>query len=218
LELQSYKKPGPVRSYFPEGGFHERPRWRHIKGSGRSYGECDLFDIVNQSKDLLLGFGGHKMAVGLALDINNFDAFKESLQKNYKAKNYNQNIEDKELIGELDFKTIDFDLINILEKYAPYGNSNTNPKFITKNVRVISCQKIGKDKNHLKLTLSQNSSEVMASASPKVITSIILNAIKFRDDSDIKPNSIIDIKYRVNKNIFRGKESLQLMIDEITTD
>ncbi len=181
-----------------------------LKGSGRSYGECDLFDIVNQSKDLLLGFGGHKMAVGLALDINNFDAFKESLQKNYKAKNYNQNIEDKELIGELDFKTIDFDLINIIEKYAPYGNLNSNPKFITHNVKVISCQKIGKDKNHLKLTLSQGYGALAPSS--------IINAIKFRDDSDIKPNSIIDIKYRVNKNIFRGKESLQLMIDEITTD
>ncbi len=182
-----------------------------LKGSGRSYGECNLFDIVNQSKELLLGFGGHKMAVGLALNINNFKDFKESLQENYKTKNYNQNLEDEELLGELNFNAIDFDLINIIEKYAPYGNSNTNPKFITHNVKVISCQKIGKDKNHLKLTLQQLGYGSLA-------PSKIMNAIKFRDDSDIKPNSIIDIKYRVNKNIFRGKESLQLMIDKIITN
>lgn len=194
-----------------------------LKGSGRSYGECDLFDIVNQSKELLLGFGGHKMAVGLAININNFDAFKNSIQQNYKNKNYSQELKDEDLIGKLDFDLIFKNssevtalaspktLINIIEKYAPYGNSNTNPKFITTNVKVISSQKIGVDKNHLKLTLQQLGYGLEPPSN-------IINAIKFRDDSDIKPNSIIDIKYTINKNIFRGKISLQLMIDEIITN
>ena len=59
-----------------------------IKGSGRSIEEYNMFQEFSKSKEYLRSFGGHKMACGLSLPLENLDDFirdvdqKESLTRN----------------------------------------------------------------------------------------------------------------------------------------
>ncbi len=39
-----------------------------LKGSGRSFGECDLFAIVDSTRMHLEKFGGHQAAIGLIFE------------------------------------------------------------------------------------------------------------------------------------------------------
>ena len=167
----------------------------NLKGSGRSLGNVDIFELISECEDLLEGFGGHKMACGLSVKKENFNLLKQIL--NEKIKKYNKDdffIEDF-VLGELNFSEIDFELLDILNNFEPYGEGNPKPKFITtakiENVRNL------KD-NHYKLILSQNN--------------IFLPAVIFRYDGEFDDN--IKFKFSVEENNFRGRE-VQLIIEEI---
>ncbi|SHO80450.1 Single-stranded-DNA-specific exonuclease RecJ [hydrothermal vent metagenome] len=172
-----------------------------LKGSGRSYGECNLFDIVNESKEFLLGFGGHKMAVGLSMDINNFNIFKQNLQKRFKSKNYKEDNIDKSIVGEMKLDLINMDIINILNEFEPYGNENIRPKFISYGVEVLHSDKMGKNREHLKMIVNQKNS--------------YLSAIKFRCEDEVSVGDKIDIIYTINENHFRGETTIQLLVEKI---
>jgi len=172
-----------------------------LKGSGRSFGECNLYEIVSQAKEYLLGFGGHKAAVGLGMELESFEAFKAKLQINYAAKNYSQSVVDPSLMGVLEFGLIDFRLIEMLSRYEPYGQGNSKPKFITSNIEVVHFDRIGKNKEHLRLIVSKDG--------------ISHAGIKFKTDITLRVGQKIDMTYHVNENRFRGEVSIQLMVDEI---
>jgi len=166
-----------------------------LKGSGRSLGNIDIFSLVNECKDLLEGFGGHKMACGLSVKPENFDAFKKML--NEKILKYNENdffIEDY-VIGELPFREIDLELLDILKEFEPYGEGNPKPKFLA-SAKIEHIQNL-KD-NHFKLILSQDD--------------ILLPGVIFRYDGEF--DEFIDFKFSVNENTYYGR-SVQLMIEEI---
>ena len=60
-----------------------------LKGSGRSFGECDLFAIVRDSCRMHLEkFGGHQAAIGLSLQESSLEVFTEQLQINYATGGY----------------------------------------------------------------------------------------------------------------------------------
>ena len=46
-----------------------------LKGSGRSLGDVNIYELVSKCKNLLEGFGGHKLACGLSIKKENLDKF-----------------------------------------------------------------------------------------------------------------------------------------------
>lgn len=49
------------------------------KGSARSVGKIDILELISTQKDLLLGFGGHKGASGMSVEVRNLEALKANL-------------------------------------------------------------------------------------------------------------------------------------------
>ena len=167
----------------------------NLKGSGRSLGNIDIFGLVSQCEDLLLGFGGHKMACGVSIEDDKFDKLKNRLNKKIqKYKKEDFFIEDF-VLGYLPFSEIDFELIDILNSFEPYGEGNPKPKFMA-NAKIEHIQHL-KD-NHYKLILNQNG--------------IFMPAVIFRFDGEFEDN--ITFKFSVKENNFRGRE-IQLIIEEI---
>jgi len=190
-----------VANHFKKPSIILSQNGERLKGSGRSFGECNLFEITSQAKEYLLGFGGHKAAIGLGMELDNFESFKRALQINYQAQNYSQVHYDHALIGELPFGLIDFRLTELLSRYEPYGQENAKPKFITSNVEVMHFDRIGKNQEHLRLIVAKDG--------------ISHAAIKFKTDCAMQVGEEIKISYYVNENHFRGEVSIQLMLDEI---
>jgi single-stranded-DNA-specific exonuclease len=166
-----------------------------LKGSGRSLGNIDIFSIVNECSDLLEGFGGHKMACGLSIKEENFEKFKEKLNiliETFEDEDFF--IEDY-VLGELPFSEIDFELIEILNAFEPYGEGNPKPKFKA-SAKVEHIQNL-KD-NHFKLILSQDD--------------IFIPALLFRYDDEI--DDFISFKFTLTVNEYYGK-NIELLIEEI---
>ena len=175
-----------------------------VKGSGRSFGECNLFAIVNNTRMHLEKFGGHQAAIGLSLKKESLKSFKTEVQKNFKEGAYVKEVFDPEIVGDLHFSTISFDLTTIVKKYEPYGQGNSTPKFISTNVEILQSDTMGKEGEHLRFSFAQDG--------------IVMQGVKFKTKEVFETGSKVNITYTVNENYFRGKTTLQLMVDKVISN
>jgi single-stranded-DNA-specific exonuclease len=172
-----------------------------LKGSGRSFGECNLFKITQGCRELLNKFGGHHAAIGLSLPIENLEPFRKKLQKNYLAQNYNENIIDPDILGELSFSHINFNLVNMMKQFEPYGQANSRPKFITSNVTIEDVANMGKNSEHRRFSFSQNG--------------VVQQGVLFKTKELFTIGQTLSIIYGVNENHFNNRTTLQLIIDKV---
>jgi len=172
-----------------------------LKGSGRSFHICNLFEITLKSRKLLSKFGGHHSAIGLSLPVQNLNEFKEELQINYLAQNYNENLVDLDILGALDFGYIDFNLINLLKQFEPYGQGNSRPKFITYDVIIEDVTNMGKEGEHKRFFFSKNG--------------VYQQGVLFKTKENFCIGERVNIIYTINENHFNGRVSIQLMIEEV---
>ncbi|MGJ7912260.1 single-stranded-DNA-specific exonuclease RecJ [Neobacillus sp. LXY-1] len=151
--VEKYYRPTIVLSYDREKGL--------AKGSARSIAGFDLFHNLSTCRELLPHFGGHPMAAGMTLKLEDVAELRDRLN----------NLAD-DLLTEEDFVPItyldeevnleDIDLSSLEEMnlLAPFGMDNAKPKVLIKNVDITSIKKIGSDQNHLKLMVKENGSSL----------------------------------------------------------
>ena len=173
-----------------------------LKGSGRSFGACDLFGIVNGCREHLEKFGGHHAAIGLSLQKESLESFKIKVQKIFDKGAYVKEAIDPEITGELRFSNIGFDLTALVKKFEPYGQGNSKPKFISYNVKILQAESMGKEGEHLRFSFVQDG--------------VIMQGVKFKSKELFEAGQKVTLTYTVNENHFRGKVNLQLMVDKVT--
>ncbi len=171
------------------------------KGSARSVGEVNILSLIEEEKDNILGYGGHKGAAGLSIETKNLPIFKASIEKRVNNLKKELFISNKEILGEIDAKEIDFELLDILESFEPYGQKNPKPYFLIKNAKVKKTRILGKAKNHQKIIIEHNNS--------------ILESIYFNYQDKVNVGFKIDILFSISKNYYRGYVTPQLLIKEI---
>ncbi len=171
------------------------------KGSARSVGEVNILSLIKEEKDNILGYGGHKGAAGLSIRVENLPEFKNSVEK--RANDLKEELfeSSKEILGEIDAKEIDFELLDILESFEPYGQKNPKPYFLIKNAKVRKAKVLGKKQNHQKIIIEHNKS--------------ILESIDFNYKEKVNVGLKIDILFSISKNCYRGYVTPQLMIEDI---
>ena len=101
-----------------------------LSGSGRSINDINIHQLLSSLQDILETYGGHSMAAGLSLKVENYQQFAEKINAftlNYVSddvfipiKYYDQDIEADE---------INEDFIKQLSLLEPYGCENPRPKF-----------------------------------------------------------------------------------------
>ncbi len=171
------------------------------KGSARSIGEIDILALISTANDLILGYGGHKGAAGLALKVENLERFKTQLLQEAQKIPPSDFIDTSDLLGEIDAEAIDLSLVELLESFEPYGQKNPKPKFLLKNAHVVYDKLLGINQNHLKLSLNCGKKN--------------LESIHFNFTQRAYAGEAVDLVCTISKNEFRGDESVQLIVDEI---
>ncbi|MDL0088950.1 single-stranded-DNA-specific exonuclease RecJ [Campylobacter gastrosuis] len=171
------------------------------KGSARSVGKIDILSLIAKHQHLLSSFGGHKGAAGLVCDPLNLELFKSEINKSCFLMDLHKFSPSDDLLGEINPREIDYDLLEILEIFEPYGQKNPRPVFKLENVLVKNEKLIGKDQNHLKLILQKGDKT--------------LEALFFNHTRHIKVGETIDIIFSISKNSFRGLITPQLLIREL---
>ena len=129
------------------------------KGSARSIPGFDLYKGLAACSDLLMGFGGHKYAAGLSIAADEIPRLRERLSavvlEQLGAGGFVRSIT---IDSPVTFDELSFDLMHDIERMAPFGQGNPEPRFGAKGLEVLSLRPVGNDK-HLKLRLRQRNGQ-----------------------------------------------------------
>jgi single-stranded-DNA-specific exonuclease len=132
--------------------FHEKKDGT-LRGSCRSIPEFDIFNALEENKDLLISFGGHSFAAGLCLKKDLAMEFKKRLEDKIAAELLPEALQPKiDLDGECSLPDMTTKLLSDLESLEPFGNGNARPTFMYKNVSLLGAPKLLKEK-HLKCSI-----------------------------------------------------------------
>jgi len=125
------------------------------KGSARSIPGFDLYQGLLACSDLLLGFGGHKYAAGLTVAVDRIQPLRERLSAAVLGQfGPGGFVKSLSIDSPVTFEDLTFGLLRDIERMAPFGNGNPEPRFGAKGLEVLSLRPV-KDNKHLKLRLRQ---------------------------------------------------------------
>ncbi len=174
------------------------------KGSGRSVEGINLYDALSSTDELLTQFGGHSLAAGLSLNMNNFDEFSKKIDE-YIKKTYPEEPTKTLLIDcSVPPSFVTLENAKQLHRFEPYGMGNEKPVFSMSNVTVINASSIGADNRHLSLVVEANEKTFKA-------VGFSFGALL----PYLTPGLKIDIAFNLEINFWRGEESVQLIIKDI---
>ncbi|MDP2587017.1 MAG: single-stranded-DNA-specific exonuclease RecJ [Candidatus Komeilibacteria bacterium] len=173
--------------------------------SGRSIKEFNLIEALEHFKDYFLRFGGHAGAAGFSLAKTKLEAFKKDFSAYVGQKLAGANLTPTLMIDrELILNEVNWDLIEALEEFKPFGENNYKPRFLLKNVAVVVAEAIGADKTHLRLLVSQGERR------EKIICFGFANVC-----ASLKPGDQIDVVCELGINQWNGNREIQLSLVDI---
>lgn len=179
-----------------------------LKGSARSIKGIHIRDVLDalasQYPNLINKFGGHAMAAGLSIEVNQFESFKK-----YFNEEVSKYVDESELQGKIisDGELIEdeftLEIAEIIREGGPWGQNFPAPLF-DGEFEIVEQRIVGA--KHLKMSLSL----------PK--QNCIIDAIAFNIDINQWPNhrcQKIHAAYRIDCNEYLGRRTVQLIIESM---
>jgi single-stranded-DNA-specific exonuclease len=108
------------------------------KGSGRSVPGLNLVEVLEACAHLLADWGGHPMAVGVALPVENVEAFRAAFAAEVRTRR-TEAVNDAttlELAAWLEPEDLREELLRELDLLHPFGEANPEPVFGVRGVRL----------------------------------------------------------------------------------
>ncbi len=177
------------------------------KGSARSISGINIYEALQSCNDLLLQFGGHEAAAGLAIEVDNIERFRERLNAILKQSMKQEDIYPEiHIDAKISLSEISPKFIRVLDQFAPFGPGNMRPVFLSENVAVVYPPKLV-GTNHLVTSLKQNGNE-------KIFDAIGFNLGAYVTDID-KEKNWVDIVYTIENVQKDGRTYPQLRLRDL---
>ena len=171
-------------------------------GSCRSIAGFDMLAALERCAPLLIRFGGHKQAAGLALEAARVKELR--LAVNAVA---DETLGPEDLMprlridGDLGFRAITGDVAAGIASLAPFGAGNPRPVFSTRRVEIIDGPRKLKER-HLKMALKQDG---------RIFRAIAWRAAE-RHDYLAEHRTGIDVAFSLEQNQYNGETYVELEI------
>jgi len=174
------------------------------KGSARSIGDVNIYELIKENENHLHKFGGHKMAAGLGLDAKDIKEFTDAINISASKIPREKFIPKDDVTGIFACDEIDMQLLDLFDRFEPFGEANHRPKFLIKDAQVVSIKTFGVDKSHSKITLRQFSHDRKT-----------IELIAFRQVLEMPKDKKMSCSYTITKNEYNSRISVQLLINKI---
>ncbi|MCZ7609883.1 MAG: single-stranded-DNA-specific exonuclease RecJ [Ignavibacterium sp.] len=177
------------------------------KGSARSITNFNIYEALQKCEDMLIHFGGHQAAAGLAVELDKLQEFKDKFNQIVK-----ESINEEDLLPEvtidakIKFSDITPKFLRILDQFAPFGPENMRPVFLTENVELSNTPRIVGN-NHIMAGFKQKNSD-------KVFDAIGFNMREYLD-LFLKKNTKVDIVYTIDKTVRDSRTYPQLRLKDL---
>lgn len=132
------------------------------KGSGRSIEGFNLFEALSRCSGLLERYGGHELAAGMSIRLENLEAFRRAINAYAKSVMTEEVLVPRLRIDAfIDRQDLTLDNVGQLDLLAPFGSGNPGPVFAYNKLKISELKTVGENK-HLKLKLDCGGEKVEA--------------------------------------------------------
>lgn len=172
----------------------------HGKGSGRSVPGVSLVAALDACRPLLLGGGGHEMAAGVTVMEGNLEEFRKQFQQHIRQQvdRIGGKLEPHLYVdAETRLEELTLDFLDDYDQLQPFGSQNPQPVFMARGVYPSAEPKLLRGR-HWRLEVIQDGT--------------MRTAMWFNAGEETLPLPPWDIAFHVDRNIFRGNVSVQLLI------
>ena len=177
-----------------------------IKGSGRSVDSFNLFNALEAHRELFTTFGGHPAACGLSFDQGNIAPLQIALEEEASQQKFDPTVKQPLPIAmQLEPADVTQQLYNDIQRVAPFGPGNMEPVFELNNVKVVDVKTMGQEHQHLKFSIVSDKKNLTVVAFGQGNLATLLSA----------PTGQINLAVKVSLNEWRGKKSVQLMLEDL---
>ena len=185
-----------------------------VKGSGRAYGDFDLFGVLTDISDKMVNFGGHKKAAGIVVKKSNMADFMRSLESRSReiSNSQDDSCRDQDVLDvelELPDEDVTFDTYNTVCRLKPFGISNSRPVFVTRGL-VISDLYTMSEGAHLRVDLTSQKSQ---GGNANVLSAVGFGMGEYAGCFTV--GDVVDVAYTLNEYTFRGNTTLSLHLEDI---
>lgn len=163
------------------------------KGSARSISNFNIYEALKKCEDLLIHFGGHQAAAGLAVEVDKIEEFKAKFNQIVRETvTHDDLFPEVHIDSKLKFSEITPKFLRIIDMFSPFGPGNMRPVFLSEEVSVAGTPRIvGND--HLLVALKQNGCE-------RVFDCIGFNMGSYFDMIS-KDGQLLDVVYSIDKTV-----------------
>ncbi len=190
-----------------------------IKGSCRSDGSVSVVELMTETKESFLEFGGHELAGGFSVHNEKIHFLEEALSSSFKKITTPKSGKRQDLKGaqglalRSDFSG-DLSLVSMknwreIEKMSPFGLANEKPVFLFEGVKIENLKKFGKNGSgeHLEIIFSD------ANKNKAVAISFFSGLDSF--GTALEEGKKVNVLGTFDLSRFRGREELRLRIVDI---
>ncbi len=171
------------------------------KGSGRSIEAYNMYESLCACKQYFLKFGGHKMAAGITLEEENIEPLRKFLNENNSL--VTEDFEEKIVIDvPMPIHYISVEFIEQLAMLEPFGVGNEKPTFAQKHIKILSENRMGKDKKVGKYKITDDICEMEML--------YFGNLDEFHDFYQSRES--IAIAYYPTLNVYKGTKKKQVIL------
>ena len=200
---------GLLASYIREKCFRPAlifsPQGDIARGSARSIPKFSIFDALQACEDLLLSFGGHKMAAGMMIPIKNIAVLKDRLNELAE-----ETLSPEDLVptysidARVNLKELESDFFEDMELLPPYGSDNPQPLFLGEGLSSFSS-----------LDFNKKFVKAVIDAKEEGERFEVIAFSLSEEGKRIMKSGNIDMIFTPTINRWKGRETLQLEIKDI---
>lgn len=172
------------------------------RGSCRSIEGFDLIQHLQVADDLLMQYGGHRMAAGLDIREADIDQFRERINGRAREVMADTDLRPRQhLDGWIETTDLCERFLQAQNRLMPFGHDNPVPVWGLRGIEVDKIQRVGRDKQHLRLIFQTPQGGKQ-------------DAIGFGLGKKEVPDGPLDLAFQLRTNEFRGETRLQLMLQD----
>ena len=176
-------------------------------GSARSVDGVNVKDMLDELSDIFLDYGGHDYAAGYSMEREQYDYFRSRLFELASSVDHVADGDPElEIDAELPDRYMTPELVDLVERFEPYGESNPPLVFVARRATIEEMKVIGKkEPNHLRLLIKSGNHRWPA---------VFWNAAD-RVNRDFSLRDTVDVAFRLGRNYYQQQEQLQLTVLDI---
>ncbi len=177
------------------------------KGSCRSDGSVSVVELMTETGNSFVSYGGHELAGGFSIKHSEVLLLEDTLLSAYnktKKERESDTTNTQDIV--LSLGDVTEDLYNKLAKLAPYGCENPKPLIKFVSLTISSVKQFGKEKNHLEIIFSQDSHKIKA-------ISFFTDIAGYK--KVLVPGLNVDLIAHIELSYFMSKKELRLRIIDI---